>query len=396
MVNSIVLTIKYRLYPTAAQNTALHGMLAIAHDVYNSLVHWRKYDYEVHDTSPTYCEQANALPLWKKTHPELCLVNAQVLQDVCKRVERAFAAFFRRVKAGEKAGYPRFKGQAQYDSLTYPQATSFIVEEEGIRLSKVGVVKAAVHRCLPGKPKTCTVRLQAGKWYACIVCEVDDEPLPESAEQVGLDVGLNHFAVTDKGEFIANPRFLRKDEKAMEKAQRKADKLKHARSKEQKAAKRKANKVVARVHERIRNRRHNFVHQLSRKLVNRYGLIAVEALSVENLLRRPAPRPDPDNAGQYLPNGASAKSGLNKSIADAAWSKFRHVLTYKAANAGRRIESVPPAYTSQDCSECGQRVPKTLKERVHICPCCGLVLDRDVNAARNILRIGMGQHTVSA
>ena len=400
-----ICTLKYRLYPTSAQDTKLRQTLAICRAVYNSMVSWRKHDYEVQGKAPSTFDQQKALPLWKQAHPELREVYSQVLQDVAKRVGRAFDAFFRRVQAGETPGYPRFKGNGQYDSVTYPQATGFQVGAEAIRLCKVGDVKAVVHRPLPGKAKTCTIRLQAGKWYACIVCEVDMEPLPESVEQVGIDVGLNHFAVTDDAQFIANPRFFRKDEKALAKAQRKADTFKHARSQAQKAARRKAYKVVARIHERIRNRRHDFVHQLSRKLVNRYGLIAVEELRVANMVRRPLPKPDPDNASQYLPNGASQKSGLNKSIADAAWSLFRHCLTYKAANAGREVVNVAPAYTSQDCSGCGQRVAKTLGERVHACSCCGLVLDRDVNAARNILRIAVslresvlavGQHSVPA
>jgi putative transposase len=390
------LAFKYRLYPTAAQDTALHTMLSTAHDVYNSMVNWRKYAYEVEGKSPDFYEQKKALPLWKKAHPELREVYSQVLQDVVKRVDRAFDAFFRRVKAGETPGYPRLKGKGQYDSLTYPQDGGFDVGIDAIRLSKVGCVKAVVHRPLPGKAKTCTVRLRAGKWFACITCEVEAETLPPSEEQIGIDVGLNAFAALSNGEFIENPRFFRKDEKALAKAQRKADKFKHARSKEQKAARRKAYKVVSRIHERIRNRRHDFVHQLSRKLVNRYGLIALEALSVDNMVRRPAPKPDPENVGQFLPNGASSKSGLNKSIVDAAWSMFRSVLTYKAARAGRKEVNVNPAYTSQDCSQCGYRARKKLSERWHFCPCCGLSLDRDTNAARNILQIAVGQHSVPA
>jgi putative transposase len=391
------LAFKYRLYPTAAQETALQGMLATAHDVYNSLVNWRKHDYEVHGKSPDYYEQKKALPLWKKAHPELREVHSQVLQEVVKRVDRAFDAFFRRVKAGETPGYPRLKGNGQYDSLTYPQEGGFDVGADAIRLSKVGCVKAVVHRPLPGKAKTCTVRLQAGKWFACVTCEVEAEPLPESTETIGIDVGLNVFAALSNGEFVENPRFFRKNEKALAKAHRKADKFKYARSKEQKAARRKANKVVSRIHERVRNRRHDFVHQLSRKLVNRYGLIALEALAVDNMVRRPAPKPDPAlRELRFLPNGASQKSGLNKSIVDAAWSMFRSVLTYKAARASRQEVNVNPAYTSQDCSGCGQRVPKTLKERVHVCPYCGLILDRDVNSARNILQIAVGQHSVPA
>lgn len=369
------LAIKYRIYPTPAQETKLRQTLAVCRAVYNSLVLWRKHDFEVQGKSPDYYAQKKALPLWKKAHPELCDVYSQVLQDVVKRVDLAFQSFFRRIKIGETAGYPRFKGEGQYDSLTYTQAGGFMVQDDAVRLSKIGVVKAVVHRGMPEVAKTCTVRVQAGKWFAFVTYEVEAETLPESAEQVGIDVGLQHFAATSDGEFVTNPRFLRRDEKALAKAQRKADKLKHARSKEQKAARRKANKVVSRIHERIRNRRHDFVHQSARKLVNRYGLIAVEALNIHGMVQNHC---------------------LAKSIADASWSMFRAVLTSKAERAARVVIAVNPAYTSQTCSDCGHRQPKKLSERVHACSCCGLTLQRDVNAAKNILKIGVGLHTVPA
>ena len=152
--------------------------------------------------------------------------------------------------------------------------------------------------------------------------------------------------------------------------------------------------VVSRIHERIRNRRHDFVHQTARRLVNRFGFIAVEKLNIKDMSKRPAPKQD-TQTGEFLPNGASQKAGLNKSIADAVLGMFRNVLASKAESAGRKYVEVNPAWTSQDCSRCGMRVKKTLKERVHFCPNCGLCLDRDTNAALNILKIGMGQHTVS-
>jgi putative transposase len=308
--------------------------------------------------------------------------------------------FFRRVKENqnkppherEPVGYPRFKGRGQYDSITYPQK-GFAMGENSVHLSKIGSVKAVLHRPVPGKIKTCTLRRQGEKWYVCLAVEVEVEPLPESTETVGIDVGLKTFAAFSNGEFIENPRFFRKDQKALAKAQRKFDKVKNKhRSKER----RKAKKVVARIHERIRNRRHDFVHQTARRLINRFGLIAVEKLSVENMMAAPKAKPDADNPGQFLPNGASQKAGLNKSIADASWSMFRAVLTQKAESAARVVIAVNPAYTSQDCSECGYRVKKRLCVRIHVCPCCGLVLDRDVNAARNILKIAVGQHSVAA
>lgn len=385
--------LKYRLCPTKAQETVLDRTLLTCRDVYNSLLNERKHDYETKGTSPSRYEQQKHFPAWSKEFPEIGDVFSQVLQNVAARLDLAFKAFFRRVQAGETPGFPRFKGEG-YDSFTYPQS-GFKVHEQAVYMSKIGLVKAILHRPVEGRVKTCTVRRQSGKWFVCFAVEVETQPLPPSDEKVGLDVGLKTFAALSNGEFVLNPRFFRKDEKALAKAQRKADKFKHARNKEQKAAKRKAYKVVARIHERIRNRRHDFVHQTARRLVNRFGFIAVEKLNIKNLNKRPAPKQDQET-GAFLPNGASAKAGLNKSILDAAWGLFRCVLASKAESAGRKYVEVNPVWTSQDCSRCGTRIKKTLKERVHFCPVCGLCLDRDTNSGVNILEIGMGQHTVLA
>jgi putative transposase len=190
------------------------------------------------------------------------------------------------------------------------------------------------------------------------------------------------------GEFIENPRFLRQDEKALKKAQRKLAAQKRGSRK-----RRKAKKVVARIHERIANRRHDFVHQVARKIVNGFGFIAVEKLNVKNMSQRPAAKQD-EETGEYLPNGHAAKAGLNKSILDAAWSMFRSVLSSKAESAGREVVNVNPAYTSQDCYGCGYRAKKGLSQRWHFCPRCGLSLDRDSNAALNILQNAVGLHSV--
>jgi putative transposase len=385
------LCFKFRIYPTPAQESTLADTLHTCRDVYNSLVLWRIHDFETLGTSPSRFEQQKAFPEWAKQHPELKAVHSQVLQNVAVRVDLAFNAFFQRVAAGETPGHPRFKGEG-YDSFIYPQS-GFSIGEHTIHLSKIGDVKAILHREVLGNVKTCTVRRHNGKWFACFSCEVDPDPLPESEEAVGIDVGLKSFAALSNGEFIQNPRFFRRDEKALTKAQRKADIFRHARNREQKAKRRKANKVVARIHERIANRRHNFVHQFARRLVNSFGLIAVEKLSVENLMATPAPKQD-EETGKYLPNGATAKAGLNKSIGDAAWSMFRNVLTQKAESAGRRVVSIDPRYTSQDCCGCGYRVKKKLSERRHDCPMCGVSLDRDTNAAINILNTATGLRSV--
>jgi len=361
--------LKIRLYPNRAQERELETTLETCRLVYNSLANDRKFHYDTAKVSVGRYTQQAYLPKWKQSHPELKAVYSQVLQDVVHRVDLAFKAFFDRVEKGDTPGYPRLKGKGQYDSVTFTQNDSFGVGDSTVRLGKIGQVKAKIHRKPSGELKTCTVRRINGKWFACLCQEIEAEHLPPSAEAIGIDVGLKTFAAFSNGEFIENPRFFRKEEKSLAKAQRKLAKQKRG-SRERK----KARKVVARIHERVRNRRHDFCHQNARRIVNRYGIIAVEKLNVKNML------------GNHC---------LAKSISDASWSQFRSILTSKAENAGREILAVNPAYTSQDCSGCGYRpdglegrTKKKLSDRWHLCPMCGLSVDRDTNAAVNILAIG--------
>ncbi len=353
---------KIRLYPTKSQERHLDDTLEICRGLYNSLLNSRKCEYEVNEKSLSLHDQIRAITSYKPDFPELKTVHSQVLQNVAVRIDLAFQAFFQRLKKGDAPGFPRWKGEG-YDSFTYPQ-TGFSIQEGSITISKVGTIKAVVHREVTGKIKTCTIRRQGEKWYASFSHEVEEELLPPTGEATGIDVGIEKFAALSDGTYIDNPRFFRKEEKALAKAQRKL-----ARQKKGSKARRKAKKIVRCVHERIANRRHNFVHQATRKLVTTFDFIAVEKLKVQNM------------QGNHC---------LAKSIADASWSMFRQVLTYKAENAGRKIVEVNPAYTSQDCSGCGHRAKKTLKERWHFCPICGLSLDRDVNAAVNILQTALG------
>ena len=354
--------LKIRLYPTRTQARELEEALETCRLVYNSLVLDRKFQYDVDGLSVGYFQQKAYLPVWKKDHPELKEVYSQVLQDVAHRVHLAFDAFFDRVKKGETPGFPRFKGVGQYDSLTYTQAKNFKVGDSTIELPKFGKVKAKIHRRPWGELKTCTLHRVNSKWFACLCQEVEPEPLPPSDKSVGIDVGLKTFAALSDGTFIKNPRFFRRDEKAFAKAQRKLLKQKRG-SRER----RKVRKVASRIHERIRNRRHDFCHQNARRIVNRFGIIAVEKLNVKGMVKN---------------------HHLAKSISDAAWSQFRYILTTKAESAGRKMVAVDPAFTTQDCSGCGYRAKKKLSERWHLCPMCGLSLDRDTNAAVNINALG--------
>ena len=356
-------TFRYRLYPTAGQKTAMWHTLDECRWLYNHLLEQRKTAWEERQESFTLYDQINMFPALKKERPSLVGVHSQVLQNVAMRIDLAFKAFFRRVKAGEKPGYPRFRGAGWYDSFTYPQG-GHSVNSNSVTLSKIGTVKASIHRPIKGKIKTCCVRrTSTGKWFIAFACEVEDQPFPESTEAVGIDVGLENFAVLSTGEAIANPHFFRKDEKALVKAQRKL-------SKEEKGtpARVKRRKVVAHIHERISNQRSDFAHQNSRRIVNRFGVIAVEDLSINRMVHNHC---------------------LAKSISDAAWGPFAVYLSYKAASAGRKYIAVNPAYTSQDCSSCGYRQKLSLSNRVFVCPCCNLQLNRDHNASLNILRLGL-------
>ncbi len=296
-------------------------------------------------------------------------MHSQVLQNVATRLDLALLAFFRRVKAGEKPGFPRFRSYGRYDSFCYP-GSGYKVDGGRVFLSKIGHVKVVIHRPLEGKVKTCCVKRTAtGKWFVTFACEVEDAPLPTVDSAIGIDVGLASFATMSDGTEVANPRFFRKDEQALAKAQRRLSKEpKPARGERATPARRKRRKIVARVHERIANRRKDFAHQESCRVVGAYDTIAVEDLSVNRMVHNHC---------------------LAKSITDAAWSMFSSCLSYKAENAGRRFIAVNPAYTSQDCSRCGHRQKLTLADRMYRCPCCSLEIGRDHNAAINILTLGL-------
>lgn len=302
-------------------------------------------------------------------------VQSQVLQHVAVRIDLAFQAFFRRCKAGETSGYPRFRGVGRYDSLTYPQVPvgcKLDTDAKRVRLHGVGLVKIILHRPMEGMPKTATItRSSTGKWYICYSCDCPEPaPLPKTEAPVGIDVGLKTVATLSsaRDDAIPNPRFFRAEEQVLAKVQRAHSKL--AKGTPERTTHR---TVVARVQERIAWRRSDFAHQHSRRIVNRFDLICVEDLSVNRMTHNHC---------------------LAKSIHDAAWSQFAHLLSYKAVWAGREDVAVNPAYTSQDCSQCGHRQPLSLSDRTYACPCCGLVLDRDFNASLNILRVG--QHSLAS
>jgi len=360
-------TFKYRLYPNKPQHRLLEQQFEECRWLYNELLAARRAAWEQRREPLRLYDQQATLPALKVTRPALAEVQSQVLQNVAVRIDLAFQAFFRRVRAGETPGYPRFRGQGRYASITYPQVPvgcKLDADARRLRLHGVGLVKIILHRPIEGTPKTATIsRSRTGKWYICFSCEcAEPSPLPETGEQVGIDVGLKTFATFSSGQEIANPRFFRCEEKALVKVQRAHSKLEKGTPERAKHR-----HAVARAHERIAWRRSDFAHQHSRRIADGYDLIAVEDLSVNRMTHHHC---------------------LAKSIHDAAWSQFASLLSYKAAWAGRKYVAVNPAYTSQDCSSCGHRQALSLSDRIYTCPCCGVVLDRDLNAARNIVRLG--------
>jgi IS605 OrfB family transposase len=229
-----------------------------------------------------------------------------------------------------------------------------------------------------GTIKTVTISKEADGWYVAFSCaEVPTEPLPLTGKETGIDVGLQVFLITADGDIVDNPRHYRKAEQALKKAQRHVSRRKMGSKGHAKAA-----AQCGKQHQHVRRQRQDCHHKTALALVRAYDTIYVEAIQPANLSRRPEPKPD--ESGGSAHNGASRKAGLNKSIHDAGWRSFLNILTFTAACAGKRVEAVNPAYTSQDCSGCGARIQKTLSVRTHVCTNCGLILDRDENAARNI------------
>ncbi len=360
------MTFRYRLFPTRVQRVAMRKALDACRWVYNEALAVRKDAWEQEQRSVSRYDTIKMLPGWKNEHPFLLNAYSQSLQDACTRIDLAFQAFFRRVKAGQTPGYPRFRGRKRYDSFTYPQSGFKLLDNGRLHLSKIGDVKIVLHRPIEGKIKCLTVRRDGlGNWYVCFSCEIEIELLPPSPKVIGVDVGLTHFATLSNGEHIPNPRFFRQGEKVLAKAQRQLSKCEKGTPEY-----RKSKRVIQHIHQRIANRRKDFAHKLSRRLVNEFQVIAFEDLDIQDM-----------QDGNWR--------SMNKSIGDAAWGQLTRYTQYKAERAGRECVLVDPRNTTQMCSGCSEIVPKDLSVRIHDCPHCGLILDRDHNAALNILALGL-------
>jgi putative transposase len=358
-------TFRYRAYPNRLQSEALDAQLGEACRLYNGALQERRDAWRQARRSVSYYEQANQLKAIR-ADGNVGVANFSACQDVLRRVDKTFRAFFSRLKAGRKAGYPRFRSRRRYDTLTFPAyGDGCRLRPNGrLYLQGAGEIKVKLHRPVDGVIKTVSVKREAGRWYALFSCEVEPAPLPPSDEAVGIDVGLTTFAVLSDGSEIANPRYARKAAAAVRRAQRKV-----ARRKRRSNGRRKAVVLLQKAHARVVRQRNDFHHKAARALVNCFGLIVVEGLNVKGL----------------------AGSMLARSVHDAAWGMFLARLDEKAESAARQVVRVNPNGTTQRCSGCQTVVPKTLSRRWHDCRACGLSLSRDENAAREILRLGLSR-----
>lgn len=362
-----------RLYPTKPQLKDLEEHLNRTRELYNAALQERREAYKKAGKTVTAFEQMRSLVLVKEGRPEYRRIHAHVLQGVIAQLDRAFESFFRRVRAGEKAGYPRFKGKDRWNSFHFKQVRDHSrdtwfgpgkpVGPNRIYLPYIGNVKIRWHRSLAGQPKTLTIKRDGEHWYAVYVCEVEPQPLPATGGEVGIDLGVNpNFLITSDGEFVPAPHYYRKAEAKLRRQQRVVSRRKRGSS-----GRKKALAALKRLHRKVRNQRKDFHHKIARKLLQAYDTIYHENLSLR----------------------AMSRSRLSKSILDVGWGQFLNILSSKAAEAGKRVVGVNPAYTSQVCSGCGQ-VQKVPIGRPYECGACGLVIHRDVNAARNVLRMGQG------
>lgn len=358
-------TFQFRLRPNATQTAMLERILLDNCETANACIQERREAWKLQRKSITYRMQQDQLTELRKD-PAFQWVACDIQRDPLRRVDRAFKAFFRRCKSGDKPGFPRFRSRHRYDSLTFSLP---VCREKSIKIPNVGGIRARGGRSISGKAKVCTVKREGKRWTASVVCDIGEAPEKCAiSNPVGIDVGLIALVTISDGTVIENPRWTRQHEDRIARTNRGL-----SRKKRGSRNRLKAREALRRAHQRAANARLNYIHHVSKWLVSNYDLIAYEDLKIRNM----------------------ARSNLAKSIMDAAWGLLIWCVSYKAEGAGRYAIAVNPRGTSQKCSGCGRIVPKDLSVRVHSCE-CGLTIGRDHNAGINIKRLGMSLVGISA
>jgi putative transposase len=360
-------TYKEKLRPTPAQEHALDEVVWRCRDLYNTALEQRIIAYQRRHASLSRYQQEAELKEIRAEFPAYEAIHSHVLQDVLARLDTTYQAFFRRVKAGEKAGFPRFTGRNRSHSFTFKEYGNGARLDTGfLVLSQIGRLSVHWSRPIQGTPTTVTISREADGWYVAISCaDVPVQSLPATVQETGIDLGVESFATLANGQPIFTPSYYRKAEAYRRRCPRRV-----ARRKRGSHRRRKAVALLAKAHQHIARQRRDFHHREARKLAQAYDVIYHEDLRVTNMARN---------------------HHLAKSIFDAGWGAFLTILTFKAVGAGKRVQTVNPAFTSQACSDCGVMVSKGLSVRWHSCPECGTSLHRDHNAALNIFRLGQEQ-----
>ncbi|HWD50818.1 MAG TPA: transposase [Acidimicrobiales bacterium] len=393
---------KFRLRPTRGQHVRLQSCLDAHRELYNAALQERRdaYERQVRRSplyfgpgrprmSVRYGTQSAQLKEIRQCRPEIGVWSFSSQQATLRRLNRAFEAFFRRVCAGETPGYPRFKAAHRFHSVEWPKdgdGCGWHPETKRIYLQGVGNVKVTVHRPVEGRVKTIQVRREGRRWVLVLSCDdVPAKPKEPTGAVVGIDVGVTSFATTSDGEHIKNPRYSRAGSEKLARSQQAL-----ARKQRGSANRQRARETVASRHRKVANQRRDFHHKTAKALVAEYDMIVVENLKITNMVGRAKPRPDPEDPGGFLPNGGSAKSGLNRSISDAGWGAFVCLLHAKAEEAGRTVVDVDPRHTSDRCEACGHQAKENRVSQAEFrCRGCGHQAHADEHAARNILRAGL-------
>ena len=407
---------KFRLRPTAKQHVALGQCLDAHRTLYNVALQERRDAYErVVRRSPNFFSaarpkgpinyglQSAQLTAIRDHVPDQAPWSFSSQQATLRTLNRAFESFFRRVKAGEAPGYPRFKPAHRFDSVLWPNdgdGAKWVPEARRVYLQGIGHVKVTQHREVEGCVKTMQVKREGRHWYLVLSCDgVPAKPLEPTGAVVGVDVGVASFLTTSEGEHVDNPRFARVGADRVAAAQQNLARKQRGSNNRLAACglRLAARATVAARHRKIANQRRDFHHKVAKRLVHEFDVLVVEDLTVKNMTRRAKSVADPDNLGRFLPNGATAKTGLNRRINDAGWAQFRSILEAKAEEAGRLVLSVNPRFTSQNCHECGHgEAGNRVSQAAFRCQRCGHEAHADVNAARNILGAGLALLVASA
>jgi putative transposase len=386
-------TFRYRLHPTFRQDQALARQLECQRELYNAALEERIGAWKWERRSVSYFDQCRTLTGLVDVRPDVMASGTRLCRGTLKRLDRAFNAFYARVKSGEQSGFPRFKSGGRYHSLQWEDSSGWKlkIKERRIYLKGIGDVKTNYHRSLAGIPKAITVKREGKKWWLSVRCiEVPRTSLPPTGRDVGIDLGITNLIATSDGDLIVGELFGSRARNRIALNQRKI-------ARQQLGSKRRQRQVdiLVALNRKISNQRANEAHRLSRRIVNRYDLIVLENLAIKHMVRAPGAKPDPSDPGQYLANGARAKAGLNRSINDAGWGVLASFLVYKAESAGREVMTVDPRHTSQMCAECAHIEPgNRVRQAEFRCCKCGHEDHADINAARNILRAGRARQAL--